>query len=215
MERVVFHSNGLKLVGVFHAPRAEKSSCIVTCHGLFASKDGPKYVELAEMAVERGFALFRFDFRGCGESEGVVSSLLDRVLEERLRDLDAAINALGNRVGDLLLFGSSAGGCIAILRACEDDRVRAVATSAAPVYRVGRYDVLEAVKKLKKPLLVIHGTRDEVVPPSSAKTLYQAANEPKKLLMVEGGDHVFSDAKLRRLVLEEVLAWFEKYPQPK
>ena len=46
-----------------------------------------------------------------------------------------------------------------------------------------------------RPLLIIHGAQDEVVEPSSARTLYERAGEPKDILMIEGAGH--------RLRLEE------------
>jgi fermentation-respiration switch protein FrsA (DUF1100 family) len=40
-----------------------------------------------------------------------------------------------------------------------------------------------------RPLLVIGGTRDNVVPAFMARALYAAAREPKQLLLVEGAGH--------------------------
>jgi dipeptidyl aminopeptidase/acylaminoacyl peptidase len=40
-----------------------------------------------------------------------------------------------------------------------------------------------------RPLLIIHGADDDVVPPSDADELYAAAKEPKQLWLVEGAAH--------------------------
>ena len=40
-----------------------------------------------------------------------------------------------------------------------------------------------------RPLLLIHGTRDDVVPPSDADELFAAAKEPKELWLVQGAAH--------------------------
>ena len=40
-----------------------------------------------------------------------------------------------------------------------------------------------------RPLLIVHGTQDEVVDPSQAWELYSRAGEPKEILMVEGAGH--------------------------
>ena len=51
-------------------------------------------------------------------------------------------------------------------------------------------DVGEAVQRMgAKPLLIIHARGDEVVPYTHSEQLYELAAEPKKLLLLEGGDH--------------------------
>ena len=40
-----------------------------------------------------------------------------------------------------------------------------------------------------KPLLLIHARGDEVVPYAHSEELYERAAEPKRLLLLEGGDH--------------------------
>ena len=51
-------------------------------------------------------------------------------------------------------------------------------TSARPCERMGA-----------KPLLLIHARGDEVVPYTHSEKLYERAAEPKRLLLLEGGDH--------------------------
>jgi uncharacterized protein len=51
-------------------------------------------------------------------------------------------------------------------------------------------DVGEAVRRMaSKPLLIIHARGDEVVPYTHSEKLYELADEPKKLVLLEGGDH--------------------------
>ena len=45
-----------------------------------------------------------------------------------------------------------------------------------------RYEVLPYVEKIRAPLLVIHGERDEIVPVDMGRQVYAAANSPKKLV---------------------------------
>ncbi len=49
-----------------------------------------------------------------------------------------------------------------------------------------------AIKKYKKPLLIIHGEKDEAVPLKDAQELFQIANKPKKLIVIKDADHRFS-----------------------
>ena len=52
-----------------------------------------------------------------------------------------------------------------------------------------RLDSLAKIARYHGPLLQIHGARDTIVPLSLAQRLFDAAGEPKELVVVEGGDH--------------------------
>ena len=70
-------------------------------------------------------------------------------------------------------------------------------------------DVGEAVQQMgAKPLLIIHARGDEVVPYTHSQKLYDLAAEPKKLLLLEGGDHRSAqhDAELQG----ESLRWLSR-----
>ncbi|MFP5338669.1 MAG: alpha/beta hydrolase, partial [Gammaproteobacteria bacterium] len=52
-----------------------------------------------------------------------------------------------------------------------------------------KFDSLEKIDQIGMPLLVVHGTDDRYVPPRFSEQLYQAARQPKQLLLVEGASH--------------------------
>ncbi len=55
------------------------------------------------------------------------------------------------------------------------------------------FSQISAIDRIEKisprPLLIVHGTQDDVVDPSQAWALYEKAGEPKEMLMVEGAGH--------------------------
>lgn len=60
-------------------------------------------------------------------------------------------------------------------------------------YDLEKHDLLDCASQIApRPLLLIHGTADEVVPSGDARLLVEAAGEPKSLTLVEGADHRFS-----------------------
>ncbi len=67
------------------------------------------------------------------------------------------------------------------------------------------------MKSLKCPLLIIHGDLDEQVPRHQAFVLYQNANQPKEIRMIEGADHAFTNLEKLNEVLVITLDWFKKY----
>ncbi|NIQ08955.1 MAG: alpha/beta hydrolase, partial [Gammaproteobacteria bacterium] len=52
-----------------------------------------------------------------------------------------------------------------------------------------KYDNEKKIDKITVPLLLIHGTRDSIVPPGMGKKLHALAPEPKELHLIEGADH--------------------------
>ena len=67
-EKIVLNVGSEKLIGILTCPGSKTNldSCVISCHGLLASKDGPKYLLLAKELSEVGISSIRFDFRGCG-----------------------------------------------------------------------------------------------------------------------------------------------------
>ena len=45
------------------------------------------------------------------------------------------------------------------------------------------------IKEVKCPVLIIHGTKDSVIPHGHGKELFELANEPKRFIPVDGADH--------------------------
>ncbi|MEK6824954.1 MAG: dienelactone hydrolase family protein, partial [Nanoarchaeota archaeon] len=72
-------------------------------------------------------------------------------------------------------------------------------------------DILSAIRKLKRPLLIIHGEKDEFIPVhKDPQEVYQTANKPKKLIIVKGADHSFSGKKHWKKVVKHIKAFIEK-----
>lgn len=58
-----------------------------------------------------------------------------------------------------------------------------------------------------RPLLIIHGTQDDVVEPSQAWELYQKAGQPKQMLMVEGAGHRL---RVEEKAMEGAVKWLRR-----
>jgi uncharacterized protein len=74
-------------------------------------------------------------------------------------------------------------------------------------------DVRDAVTLMgPKPLLLVHARGDEVVPYTFSEQLYELAEEPKRLLLLEGGHHrsVQHDPEIQA----ETLLWLERAMRP-
>jgi len=199
---------------------------------LLSTKKSEKYVELSTRLCREDFAVLRFDFLGCGKSEG---KLEDSTITGRLEELGAAITfvrterALGDAIG---LMGSSLGGYLSLFKAAEEKDVKAIVVWATPYGLTGAAQEVEGVPPLGKSFfdfddlkrqdlpavlgkvhhcLVIHGDMDERVPVTHASLIYENVREPKTLEVVHGGDHRLTNCNHRETAYRLTMAWFKKY----
>jgi fermentation-respiration switch protein FrsA (DUF1100 family) len=70
----------------------------------------------------------------------------------------------------------------------------------------------ELLSDLKVPLLVIGAGKDSVNPPQESVLLYQAANEPKSLMMLDEATHyeLYEGAYLETVSSRQI-DWFTQY----
>jgi len=180
-------------------PRAEGT--VLYCHGSSGSMLHRVGVfrELRQLRLN----IFAFDYRGYGESSGVPS---EQGLAIDVRAAyDHLVGPLGRSPEKVVLFGHSLGGAVAIDGASEravaglivqssftdlKDMARALYPQV-PVHLITRngFRSIDKVGALDMPKLFIHGSADETVPLEVGRRLYEAAAEPKELLVVEGAGH--------------------------
>ena len=71
------------------------------------------------------------------------------------------------------------------------------------------HDVLEELKKVHVPVLVINGVEDFRVRLPEAKAIFGAANEPKAYEYVDGADHWFRQH--RDELIDIILTWLNRW----
>jgi dipeptidyl aminopeptidase/acylaminoacyl peptidase len=72
------------------------------------------------------------------------------------------------------------------------------------------HNPIQAIAKISpRPVLIIHGTKDVVVPPENAEALYKNAGNPKELRWIEGADHVFMERDKTAEVIAVTTKWFK------
>jgi len=116
MEKPIVFKNkrGKQLIGILHLPKGKrKIPLVVFCHGFGSTKTKTKYVRIARALEKKGIGCFRFDFEGCGDSEGDLQTI---IIKRQVSDLKTAIDWLlkqKNIKRDKIAFlGSSLGSVI-------------------------------------------------------------------------------------------------------
>jgi fermentation-respiration switch protein FrsA (DUF1100 family) len=204
--------DGQRLEGWFiRAKTLETKGLVVYCHG--TDTNVGEYFEAVEFLPYHGFDLFLFDYRGYGASEGKPSR--EGTIEDTHAAIDYAKSIPLVAKPVVALWGYSLGSGIAIVTAAErSDVLGVVAESGFESYRnIGRKvagdrwstwalqiftpvfisrgkDAIDYVDKISpRPLFIVHGQQDELVPYTMAENLYAKAKEPKKLWIMKDFPH--------------------------
>ncbi len=72
-------------------------------------------------------------------------------------------------------------------------------------------DVPDVVKKLKKPILVMHAPFDEIVSIENAQEIYQNAFHPKSFVSLDNADHLLTNAQDSQYAGTVIGAWVQRY----
>ena len=143
-----------------------------------------------------------------------------------MQDARAARRWLSNNAKvdekDIVLLGQSLGTGVMVDLAAQDGARGLILSEAysslpdvgkyhAPLLPVNslmenRFDSISKIGHYHGPLLQIHGDRDTVIPYRVGKKLFDAANQPKRLITKKGGGHNEPLNEADRKVLDEFLA---------
>jgi pimeloyl-ACP methyl ester carboxylesterase len=127
--------------------------------------------------VQEGVTSLRVEYREPGE------------FEECVVDALAACSFLkGIGATETVIVGHSFGGAVAVKAGELADLAKAVVGMSSQ--RFGTQDV----GGLGKPLLLIHGSRDEILDRAASDDIFERAQEPKQLVILEGAGHGLLEA---------------------
>jgi fermentation-respiration switch protein FrsA (DUF1100 family) len=183
-------------IATLHLPNPRAAITVLYAHG--NAEDLGQLAPWLEELRRAGFAVLAFDYRGYGLSTGGPPSAAGAT-DDLAAVYHHAVSTLKIPPPRLVLYGRSvgsgpatdlaarvpAGGLVlesAFVRAC---RVR----PRVSVRPFDRFHNLRHIRRVRGPVLVIHGTDDEVIPVSHGRRLYEAAGQPKQALWIEGAHH--------------------------
>jgi len=148
----------------------------------------------AKAATYLEVPVLRFNFRGVGQSEGAHA---DGIGERD--DARAALDYLVRRFPQMpvAMMGFSFGSVVALAVGSADARVNSLVGIGLPV-NSSNFHFLQAVRK---PKLLVQGTRDTFGSREKMENLFSSLKEPKRLRFVEDADH-FLTGKLDDLQME-------------
>jgi uncharacterized protein len=192
--------DGNRIHGLYW-PAADSRPTILFLHGNAQSVFEWSLVREDLAQLDAGLLLI--DYPGYGKSSG-------HPREGSLyRAGDAALELLHERgvaETSIIVFGKSLGGGVASQISTDRNfagvvlestfrSIPSVAKQLLPMVPIDslmrdeRYDTINRITEIEAPLLIIHGTRDELIPVIEGEAIYAKATEPKELYLVEGAGH--------------------------
>jgi len=201
--QIVIRANDGNSLQAWYVP-ARPGALLVLYFGGNAEDVAWMIPEVAAHAPEVAWLLV--NYRGYGGSEGAPSEA--SISADALQWYDYAAREL--KPARIAVFGRSLGGGAAVLLASQKrvsqvilvtpfDSLVAVAKRHYPYLPVGlmlrhRFDSIERAPGIAVPLLCVVAQRDEVIPPSHARKLYDAWRGPKTWVELEEAGHNTTDS---------------------
>ena len=161
---------------------------------------------VVERLLEQRINVFIIDYRGYGRSEGSPSE------EGLYMDASAAWDYLTRErkipPGNIVIFGDSLGGAVAIELATKVEAAGLIVQSSftsikdmaaqvmpfVPTFILRtRMDSINKIARVRSPKLFIHSPADEMIPYRMGQQLYEAASQPKQFYEVKGASHNETD----------------------
>jgi len=158
----------------------------------------PSLIQLRKFGVN----VVAVSYRGYGKSEGEPSE--EGIYLDGKAIFDYVNSTLGFDYKNIIILGRSIGSTVAINTTQNKDiaglilvtpltsgKAQANASSLSSVASLAgdSFDNFSKMKNINVPLLVIHGTKDRVIPYHMGKEIFEAATSEKQLNTIEGGGH--------------------------
>jgi hypothetical protein len=187
-------ANGTQISAVY-LENPESHYTILFSHG--NAEDIGTALPTLEKMKDAGFSVFAYDYQGYGTSSGAPSEA------NAYGDIEASYDYLVNNLGvppeRIIAHGRSLGGAVALDLASkrpiggliiESTFVSAYRVmTRIPLFPFDKFNSLSKIKRVRCPVLVIHGKRDEVIPFWHGERLFEEANDLKTFLWVEMAGH--------------------------
>jgi len=190
-------ADGLSING-WYVPADDERAVVLFCHGNGGNMSNR--LETLRILNRLGLSTFIFDYRGYGDSEGKPSE------KGTYRDTEAAWRWIKERrsvaAGDIIVMGRSLGGPVAAWIARKyPPKALILESTFTNIHDMGkklfpwlpirlmsrfRYAAEKYVHDIHCPVLVIHSPVDDLVPYELGRKLYDAVNDPKEFLEIDG-----------------------------
>ncbi|VGO20294.1 alpha/beta hydrolase [Pontiella sulfatireligans] len=194
-DEVKIESGGGETINAVYLEHPDAKFTILFSHG--NAEDMGNVVPFMRQFHELGYSVLMYDYRGYGTSEGSpserkakqdVAAAYRWLVEEKQVDPKTIIaqgRSLGGAPATWLAANREVGGLVIESTFVSAFRVKTV----WPLLPWDKFNSLSAIKKVKCPVLVMHGRDDAIIPFWHGQKLYDAAPGKKMKLWISDGSH--------------------------
>ena len=208
------------------------SGCLLLCKSSkhvilsFRGQGGNFSDNIAGLACLRdlGYHVFSIDYQGYGLSEGkpseksnyINSDLAFTFLTDSLNYKSEDIFVIGRSVGTTnatyIAQRNKIGGLILIQPLTSGkEYIKYHTLNIFSVFAGKSFDNESRIKDIKCPLLVIHGTKDNVIPLSMGKKIFNLCHTPKKFVSIHNANHENIDSLGNDIINTSISEFINKY----
>ena len=208
LRREVQFASGSETLHAFwlRQPGAAPRVTVVFSHGKGGNLSEHAEWSHAEVLWQSGFDVLTYDYRGFGRSTGT-SKDETTLFTDAHAALAFALTQPGVTVGRVVSYGHSLGSAPAIQLAETTPGIRALVVESGfangqamaesayplgfPVSWLLRQPMMntEHIARVTAAVLIIHGQADIQIPVEQGRALFDAAHDPKRLVITPGGGH--------------------------
>lgn len=213
-QKFLITQDSFRILSWYKKPASSDNKIILYFHGN-AGNIGDRAHKLATFAKD-GFGIMAISYRGYSGSEG--SPTQTGLMLDAQASLDFLFKE-GYKAEDIILFGESLGSGVAMQLATKyrfaalilESPYSSIVSVAKKSYWFvpvnlllkDKFESVKAAPKITSPILIIHGTNDQVVSYDEGKKLYRFIQSKKKFTTVDGAGHLdFSEAFLLKEIKE-------------
>lgn len=230
---MIFPNNkGQNLFGYFY--KSPSKTLMITCHGLNSWNHWPQVPAVFTYYHKLGYSTLRFDFTGCGKSEGKRSLNL----QQRIEDIGSALQKFGNGNQEIILNVSSLAGILGVIAATRYPQItKLIITNGIfnfkdlnllircqlqayllfhPEYKEEIQYVIKNShpEKINIPTFVIYSQKDKIVPSKQSTNFYQSLTTDKTLKFIPKAGHYPIKKENIQQGNQIVKEWLSKYDLP-
>lgn len=226
ISKIHFLSDDITLYGNIAVPLKHRNVGVLIMHG-GGQINADVYKNRQQALAENGFASLAFNFRGVGQSEGVMS---ESTLTDRLHDAIAAYDILAKHVDTIVVMGASMGGFVAIKLTGHRNVAGLILIGSAAYAREAELlpfnheftailhtwgswtnsQSYELLQKYTKPVLLVYGSEDKIIP-SDIQEKYRSLLKPGDIYVeIPGAPHTIP-VEMKELLLSPVMEFLKKF----
>jgi putative redox protein len=97
------------------------------------------------------------------------------------------------------------------LKLYSEKRSKSHSISKNMILEMEKINFQSESRKIKAPILIIHGENDSYLPFSDSQELLRFLKEPKKLEIIKNAEHGFHDPDSEKIAINLTVNWFKKY----